>query len=76
MNTTRDPEQAAAEAHDDHLSTVGEACIRENRAPTEDEERRFYELEAAYDATIAPLNAAEQALIAKAYKRTLEGRGF
>jgi hypothetical protein len=47
--TPRDLENQAAEAYADHAATVGEACIRENRAPTKEEARRFYELETAVD---------------------------
>lgn len=55
----RDLENLAAEALADHTSSVGEACIREMRAPTVEEELKFYELEVAYDAAVEVTAAAK-----------------
>jgi hypothetical protein len=80
-------EHEAAEAIADHVHQVGEACLRERRAPTAEEVERLAELEREYDEAIqreariaAWVNPifdrwnAEAAQSAMQYRRTLEGR--
>lgn len=82
-------EHTAAEAIADHVHQVGEACLRERRAPTIEEVERLAELEREYDEALereARLAAwvnpifdrlnAEFALSGEQYRRTLEKRGY
>lgn len=83
-----DPNEAA-EAISDHVYAVGEACLREHRAPTSAEAKQLAALEREYDrvtakaermaAQIAPIIDqinTENHRRGEQYRRMLEGRGF